>query len=123
MEWLLPLSARENAKLTSILVEHTRKGLERKGWEVLGFQNGAMKRYSMTLVHHGQKCSFVAYLLDENNPFHIFVSTPLPVQVLPRINEPRQAGGTYQSTRKLPELPSSAMDRIKSVICYRGTGS
>jgi hypothetical protein len=109
------------------LIEHTRKGLERKEnrtlWVVSGLHNRAMKRYSMSLLHHGQKCSLVAYLLDgdrDSLPSASFISTPPPRFInkirLPSTNEPSQAGGTYHSTKKPPELPFSAKERIKSVV-------
>ena len=105
-------------------IEHTRKGLEKNGnrtlWVVSGLQNTEMKRYSTTLVHHGQKCSLVAYLLDGDNlPSAYSISTP-PSQFkhgLPRTNEPRQAGGIYPLLTKNPlGLPSSTVERIKSVV-------
>lgn len=65
-----------------LLIEHTRKSLERKGsrilWMVSGLWVITMKRYSITLVHNGQRCSLVAYLLDgDNRPSAALKSTPL----------------------------------------------
>ena len=98
--------------------------MERKGrrtlWVVSGLQNGAaMKRYSTTLFHRGQKCSLVAYLLDGDNlpPASFIFTPPSPFEMgLPRTNELNQAGGTYHPTNKSPELPSSAKERIKNVV-------
>ena len=60
----------------------TRKGLERK-WEshrlggsgspgsvsldIFSIVCELMKRYSITLIYHGLKCSLVTYLLDGDN--------------------------------------------------------
>lgn len=79
-----------------------------------GFQNVEMRRYSTTLVHHGQKCSLVAYLFDGDNlPSASLISMPpSPFKGLLPSNEPSDTK-CYQSTNK---LPSSAMERIKNVV-------
>ena len=96
------------------------KTLEKKGdhtlYKVSGLQNEAMKRYSLPVVHHGQRCSLVNYLLDGDNlPCASVVSTPpspLESRKGPPSNEPSQASDTGQSTKKPPELPPSAMEHI-----------
>ena len=108
--------------LTSSHIDHTRKGLKKKGhrtlWVVSGLQDEAMKRYSMTLVHGGQKCILVTYLLDGSNlPSASRILTPLSrLESRKKSNDPTQAE-TYQSTERPPELPSSVMERSERIKC------
>lgn len=81
---------------------------------VSGLQNGAMKRYSMTLVHNGERCSLVAYLLDGDSlPSAALKSTP-PTPLKKGLQS--STSDTSQSTKKPPKLSSSAMEHIKSAI-------
>lgn len=128
MGWLIPLpSVGANAKLTSLHIENTKKPLETNGERTLrvvsGLQDPRMKKYSVTLNHHDEKCTFVAYYHDGDNlpSASIMLEPPSPLKKgFPRINEPMpvQAGtsSTYLLTKKVPELSSSAMERIKSVV-------